>query len=329
LKFLIAGYGSIGRRHLNNLLALGERDILLFRTHHSTLHESEIKDILVETDLGAALSHQPDAVIIANPTALHLEVAIPAAEAGCSILMEKPISNHMDGIDKLRKVLDKGGGRFLTGFQFRFNPGLQQIDRWIKEGRIGKVISAYASWGEYLPAWHPWEDFRKSYTSRADLGGGVVNTLSHPLDYLRWILGDVEAVSALTSNKGLDLEVEDTAEITLKFASGALGNVHLDYIQRPPEHTLKIIGSEGTVTWDNATAIARLFSAKDGNWVEVPPPSGFERNHMFLAETQHFIEIVKRQASPLCTLEDGVAALQLAQAVYQSARDGCLVKFTR
>lgn len=329
MKFLIAGYGSIGRRHLNNLLALGERDILLFRTHHSTLQESEIKDILVENDLGAALSHQPDAVIIANPTALHLDVAIPAAEAGCSILMEKPISHQMDGIGELKAALKKGGGRFLTGFQFRFNPGLQQVEHWLKENKIGTVVSAHACWGEYLPAWHPWEDFRKSYTSRADLGGGVVNTLSHPLDYLHWFLGDVTEVSARTSNHGLNLEVEDTAEIVLRFASNGLANVHLDYMQRPPEHTLKIVGSEGTITWDNSTTVAKLYTAHDGRWQEVLPPAGFERNQMFLAETRHFIEVVKKQAEPLCTLDDGVAALKLAQAVYQSARDGCLVKFTR
>jgi predicted dehydrogenase len=329
MKFLIAGYGSIGRRHLNNLFALGEKDILLYRTHLSTLQENEIKNIPVEISLAAALAHKPDAVIIANPTALHLDVAIPAAEAGCSILMEKPISHQLDGIDELKAALKKGGGRFLTGFQFRFNPGLQQVDRWLKENKIGTVVSAHVCWGEYLPAWHPWEDYRKSYTSRADLGGGVVNTLSHPLDYLHWLLGDVAEVTASTSNHGLNLEVEDSAEINLRFSSGVLGNVHLDYLQRPPEHSLKIVGSEGTITWDNSTTVAKLYTAQDSLWQEALPPAGFERNQMFLAETRHFIEIVKKQSEPLCTLDDGVAALKLAQAVYQSARDGCLVKFTR
>jgi predicted dehydrogenase len=328
MKFLIAGYGSIGRRHLNNLIALGEKDLLLYRTHQSTLPDSEIKDIPVETSIEAALAHHPDGVIIANPTALHLDVAIPAAEAGCTILMEKPISHQLEGIDKLKKALEKGGGKFLTGFQFRFNPGLQQAEGWLKAGRIGRVISAHASWGEYLPAWHPWEDYRKSYTSRSDLGGGVVNTLSHPLDYMYWLLGKIESVGAVTSNLGLNLEVEDTADIEMRFTSGALGSVHLDYLQRPPEHTLKIVGSEGTITWDNATTVARLYSAQKGKWEEVQPPAGFERNVMFLEETRHFMEVVRGQADPLCTFEDGVAALELAQAVYKSARDGCLVKFT-
>ena len=116
MKFLIAGYGSIGRRHLNNLLALGEKDVLLYRTHRSTLSVDEIKDIPVETTIEAALAHKPDALVVANPTALHLDVAIPAAEAGCSMLMEKPISHQMDGIDRLQKALKSGDGRFVTGF---------------------------------------------------------------------------------------------------------------------------------------------------------------------------------------------------------------------
>ena len=87
MKFLIAGFGSIGRRHLNNLRDLGESDFVLYRTHHSTLPEDDIRGIPVETDLKVALANKPDAVIIANQTALHLDIAIPAAQAGCSILM--------------------------------------------------------------------------------------------------------------------------------------------------------------------------------------------------------------------------------------------------
>ncbi len=145
---------------------------------------------------------------------------------------------------------------------------------------------------------HPWEDYRKSYTSRADLGGGVVNTLSHPLDYLRWLLGYVDTISASTSNIGLQLEVEDTADIELRFLSGVLANVHLDYLQRPGEHTLKIVGSEGTILWDNATTTAKLYRASTGNWEEVSPPPGFERNAMFLDEMRHFIRWQKKKLNP-------------------------------
>ncbi len=327
MKTIIAGFGSIGRRHLNNLRALGETDILLLRTHHSTLSADEIRGIPVETDLSKALQHKPDAVVIANPTALHLEVAIPCADAGCSILMEKPISHSMDRVDELKKALQNGGGKFLTGFQFRYHPGLRQVKHWLADNRIGTVTSVKSHWGEYLPNWHPWEDYRSSYSAREDLGGGVVNTLSHPFDYLRWLLGDFQNLFAVTSCRGLNLPVEDTADIVCKFQSGICGNIHLDYIQRPPQHTLEITGEKGRITWDNSTGVSRRFDTENEVWEEFSPPPDFERNHLFLNEMAHFLNVAAGKETPYCTLEDGIAALQIALAVHRSAREGCLVKF--
>jgi len=327
MKFLIAGYGSIGRRHMNNLRAMGEQDILLLRSHHSTLPQDEIAGIPVETSLDAALAHQPDAVIIANPTALHLDVAIPCARAGCSILMEKPVSHSLERISELKDALAQGGGGFLTGFQFRFHPGLQQVKQWLEQNAIGTVTAVKSHWGEYLPGWHPWEDYRASYSARADLGGGVVNTLCHPLDYLRWMLGEVSELTAMTSNAGLNLPVEDTADILLRFERDVTANVHLDYLQRPGQHNLLITGTEGSITWDNSTGIATRFDPATNAWEQLEPPAGFERNHLFLAELAHFLRVANKCATSLCTLEDGIAALELTNAVHRAARDGCLVKF--
>jgi predicted dehydrogenase len=327
MKFLIAGFGSIGRRHLNNLKTLGETKLMLYRTHHSTLPLEEIGYTPVTYSLEAALAQQPDAVIISNPTSLHLEVAIPAARAGCSILMEKPVSDSFAGVDDLKRALKEGGGKFVTAFQFRFHPGLRQIKHWLEAGEIGKPLTAHAHWGEYMPGWHPWEDFRQSYAARKDLGGGVVNTLCHPIDYLRWMFGDAESLWAYTSTASeLKLEVEDTAEIGMQFKSGTLGTVHLDYLQRPGRHALEIIGDQGSLQWDNATGIARLYRASRNEWEEVLPPADFERNQLFLAEMAHFIRVVKGEETSGCTLEDGLAALKLTQAVHASAREGCLVK---
>ena len=326
MKFLIAGFGSIGRRHLNNLRQLGEQDILLYRTHHSTLDDSDLAEVAVETDLEAALAQHPQAVIIANPTALHLDVAIPAAQAGCHLLIEKPISHSMARIDWLEQALARSGARALVGFQFRFHPGLLKARELLRSDAIGQPVSARAHWGEYLPGWHPWEDYRQSYSARPDLGGGVILTLSHPLDYLRWLLGEVEALWAFTGNQGgLEIGVEDTVEIGLRFASGATGSVHLDYVQHPPQHTLQVIGTQGTLTWDNADGVTRLFRAQERAWEVYAPPADFERNALFLAEMGHFIQVARGEVEPACTLEDGKQALRLALAALESAREGRLV----
>jgi len=209
---------------------LGQEDILFYRSGKGQFENEELEGFVVESDFESALGHKPDAVIISNPTALHLELAIPAALAGCHLLLEKPISHNMDRIDELRNAVAKSGSRVLVGFQLRYHPALLKIAELLSSAELGDPLFGGAHWGEYLPDWHPWEDYRKSYTARNDLGGGVVLTLSHPFDYLRWLLGPVESVSGATQlSTELEIEVEDRADVILKHSSGALTSVHLDY----------------------------------------------------------------------------------------------------
>src|SRR5690349_15267208 len=317
MKFLIAGLGSIGRRHFRNLMALGEKDIVLLRRRKAMLPDDELIGYPVETDLQEALqNHKPEAVIVANPTSMHLEVAIPAAEVGCHILLEKPVSHSLGKLDVLQKTAEKSGSKILVGFQFRYHPALNKARELIQSGELGKLLTVHVHWGEYLPQWHPWEDYRQSYAARADLGGGVIVTLTHPLDYLRYLLGDVELLWSFNGHVSpLDINVEDVAEIGLKFSEGAVGGVHVNYFQRPPVHRLEIVGTNGTLRWDNADGILHFYrmAAAFGSFSDTPPapliesfspPEGFERNQLFLAQTRHFIEVVHGEKEPVCTLED-------------------------
>lgn len=341
MKFLIAGLGSIGRRHFRNLIALGEKDIVLLRTHKGTLPDDELAGYPVETELTEALGkHKPDAVIVANPTAMHLEVAIPAAEAGCHILLEKPVSHSLERLDILQKVAEKSGSKILVGFQFRYHPTLKKARELIQSNAIGKILTVHAHWGEYLPQWHPWEDYRQSYAARAELGGGVVITLTHPFDYLRYLLGEIEDLWSFNGHiSPLEIDVEDVAEIGLKFSNGAVGGVHVNYFQRPPVHRLEIVGSDGTLHWDNALGILHLYKlpAPFGSYSDQPPdpvaetffpPDGFERNQLFVAQTRHFIETARGKAEPVCSLDDGVMALRLALAASESQKTGRVIKMT-
>jgi len=320
MKFLIAGLGSIGRRHLRNLISLGEKDIILYRTNRSTLDLDEFSNLETFTDLNSALDHKPEAVIISNPTALHLDVAIPAAKSGCAILMEKPVSHNFDGIDGLKKALWSSESNLVMGFQFRYHPTLRKVVEWIKMGEIGKPLSFICQWGEYLPDWHPWEDYRQSYAAREDLGGGVVRTLCHPLDYLGWIFGEASVRWALTGKiSPLEIDVEDMAAIHLGFENGVEGCVMLDYFRRPPLHMLEISGSEGSIEWKNNTGAARIFRASRDEWETVLPPEGFERNDLFLEELRHFIRVARGEENSLCTLEDGIRTQKLVQQIYDLA----------
>ena len=292
--------------------------------------DDELSEFPVETDLRAALDHHPQAVIVSNPTSLHLDVAIPSAQAGCSLLLEKPISHSMDRVDELRQAQQYGGGEILLGYQFRFHPGLQRVAELLEEEAIGRPVSARATWGEYLPGWHPWEDYRHSYSARPELGGGVVLTLCHPLDYMSWLFGEVDSLWALAGSCGdLELPVEDTAEIAMRFQTGVLGSVHLDYNRRPASHHLEIVGTLGTIQWDNADGVTRVYRVSDQSWQVYAPPQEFERNEMFLAQMRHFLNVAHGQSKPLCSLEDGIRALELALGALESAQQGRMVKISQ
>ena len=324
MKFLIAGLGSIGRRHLNMLRELGQDDIVLYRTHQSTLDDEDLAGIPVKTDLRDALDLNPDAVVVANPTSLHMDIAIPVAEAGCHILLEKPISDDLSRVDELRKAAEKSGSRILVGFQFRYHPTLNKARELIQEGALGQILSAHSHWGEYLPNWHPWEDYRESYAARAVLGGGVIGTLTHPIDYMRYILGEIDEMVSLQGHVSpLELSgVEDVGEMGIKFKSGAIGAVHVNYFQRPPDHRLEIVGTKGTLRWNNADGTLHHYNMPDefGTWsanpaapihTKYPLPADFERNHLFVEQMAHFLEVVQGNAEPRCSLDDGVRAVEL------------------
>lgn len=326
MRFLIAGLGSIGQRHLANLIALGERDIILYRTYMGMLHNTDLERFPVEHTMEAALSHHPDAMIVSNPTRMHMDVAIQAARAGCHILLEKPIADSMEQVPEFIEAVRAGGGQVLVGYHFRFHPGLQQLRHLLEDEVIGQPVSAHAHWGEYLPGWHPWEDYRLSYSARADLGGGVILTLSHPLDYLRWILGEVAAIWSFTSHvTDLDIPVEAVAEIGLRFASGLLGSLHLDYCQQPASHHLEIVGTQGTIRWDNADGTVRVFRSSQTSWDDYLPPAGFDRNQLFLSQMRHFLEVMHSDVEPVCSLDDGVQALRLCLAAMKSQNEGRLI----
>jgi len=328
MKFLIAGLGSIGRRHFRNLIALGEKDIVLLRTRKATLPDDELVGYPVETDIHEALSkHKLDAVLVANPTALHLDIAIPAAQAGCAILLEKPISHSMKRLDELQSAVTKNGAKVLVAFQFRHHPGLLQVKKFIVDGEIGRVVSAHVHFGEYLPAWHPWEDYRQGYAARADLGGGVVLTQCHSLDYLPWLVDEVKSVWGMVDKiSDLEVDVDDTAKIGLRFVSGAMGSLHLDYNQQPPSHHLEVIGTKGSMQMDFSDGAVRIYRAEKKEWESYPLPAGWERNVMFMEEMKHFLAVVRGEVDPVCPLQDGVRVSKLIEAIRISSREGRLVQ---
>ena len=173
MKGLLVGYGSIGRRHLANLHALGVEEWAVVHTGMGTLPFEPPCPVTTYPDVLEALGHEePTFAVIANPTNLHVPAALACLQAGCHLLIEKPVSGSLDGLDALTSLAATSERQVLVGFQFRFHPALRRIRELLRGGAVGAALHARVVWGEHLPSWHPWEDWRGSYAARLDLGGG-------------------------------------------------------------------------------------------------------------------------------------------------------------
>jgi predicted dehydrogenase len=325
-RILIAGLGSIGRRHLGNLRQLGSDDILLYRTKPELVKEAP--EFPVFTDLGQALAAQPDVVIVSTPTAHHLEVALPAARAGCNLFIEKPLAHSWEGVEELLSVIQEQCLVALIGFDLRFDPGLCQVKTLLEEGCIGRVVAIQSQVGQYLPDWHPWEDYRQSSSASVDKGGGVVLDLIHELDYVSWLIGPISYLTCFADRiSGLEITTEDTAAILLRFDNGVIGTVHLDYIQRAPSRTCRVIGTEGTITWDYFAQTVRWYEVKKDVWQAFEYGS-FQRNDRFVAEMRHLLACLRGQELPKVDAIWGSRILKAALVAKESARTGSVCRVT-
>jgi predicted dehydrogenase len=277
--------------------------------------------------LDEALQQAYDFAIIATPSPHHIETATVLAKAGAHLFIEKPISDRLDGVDQVLAICRERQLTLLVGYPLRFNRPLKCVHAALQDRAIGRVLGFRAEVGQYLPDWRPQASYRDTVTARRNLGGGVLLELSHELDSARWLVGEVKAISAMATRiSNLDIDVDDWADVNVQFASGAVGHIHLDMVQRTPTRGCRVIGSDGTITWDSATNHARLFSAATRQWDELHPPAAVDGNQMYLDELKHFLACVRGDNQPAVTGEDGKRALQIALAAQASARDGRTVE---
>jgi predicted dehydrogenase len=318
---LLIGYGSIGRRHLTNLHALGVTDWAVVRSGAGALPFEPPGPVRTYTDLTAALeAERPTFAVVANPTALHLPTTLACVQQGCAVLVEKPVSHRVDGLVELAREAAAHTAPVLAGFQFRFDPGLRRVAELLAAQAAGAPIHVRASWGEYLPDWHPWEDFRTSYAARRDLGGGVHHTLCHPLDYLAMLFGHPTVEAAfLTEHGPLDLDVAEAADVRLRFDGGVTAEVHLDYWARPTKHEIEVVCTRGTIAWNYLAGELRIWSDDAGEWRSEPVPGIEARDELFAAEARHFLEVAAGRAAPACTLDDGIRVVELCAAIDASS----------
>ena len=328
VRFLVIGCGSIGKRHIENLRKLGVQDIIAFDVQSSRREEvRERFGVSVANSLARAWEYKPDVAVITVPTSLHIPLALQAAKHTCHLFIEKPLSHTMEGADELLREVKERGLVTLVGCNMRFHPGLMRVKELVDEGAVGKVVAARVEVGQYLPDWHPLEDYRHSYSARQDLGGGVVLDAIHEIDYIRWMLGVVETIACFAGKLSrLEIETEDTAAILLRFSSGAIGEIHMDYVQRVYGRTCQIIGDGGTIRWDYTTDEVQWYSADTREWQIFGNPSSWDPNQMYVDEMQHFLGCLAGKENSILDVIEGVRVLEVALAAKASARAGQIMR---
>lgn len=331
MKILIVGLGSIGRRHLKNLKEIKPSwDVAVLRHQQSAESQFEVINKFAARlfyNIDDALQWIPDAVVIANPAPMHLEVAFRFADGGSHLFIEKPIAIKIDGIEELIKKCREKNLVLMIGYMLRFFEPLCIVRNALEEGRIGSIHSIQISTGQYLPDWRPGQDYRTGVSARSDLGGGVIFELSHEIDYARWLGGEVSSVTAVSGRvSSLDIETEDNADIILRFKNGGIANIHVDMVDHATHRICRVVGSKGTIVWSSEEGDrVKIFSMGEKEWIDLRPASPVERNSIFIEEMRHFFYCIRSGSSPVVTGRDGLRVLEIALAAHRSSKEAVTV----
>lgn len=326
-KIAVIGCGSIGRRHIRNLLSLNWKDVVAYDKDPRKLSE-------VETEFGikgfASLSELSSlnlkAALVCTPNSLHVPIAHEVAKTGAHLFIEKPLSHNFDGVDNLLAAVNKQQLITMVGCNFKFHPSFKKMKAILESGMLGRVLSARCQFGQYLPDWHPWEDYRKGYSARTDLGGGILLD-SHEFDYMQWFLGDVAQLFCFADKvSSLEIDTEDTAEVLLKFQSGTIAEIHLDYTQRAYQRDYEFFGENGTLKWDFQDRSVQLYLSNTQKWEIFEEPANYNLNAMYKEQIQHFLYSIENKTKTITDIFTAYRTLKLIMAAKESAKDGQLKK---
>ena len=320
---LVVGGGSIGKRHLKNLLASG-RSAGVVETREDRRAEiaSRLPAVRIFASLDEALGAERfETGFICVPTASHMPPALLLAKAGAHIFMEKPVSHSLDGIPELLEALQSRSLVGMTGFCMRFFQPLQKAKALLEAGAVGRIVTARSFTGVYLPDWHPYEDYRSFYMAKKEQGGGVLLDECHAFDWMQWLCGPIEGlVSVVATLSDLEVTTDDVCETIVRFQGGAVGSIHLDMVDRSARSEVEIIGTRSTLLVDLEGHTVRLYDHAARTWETWSFEPAYDR--MYVDELEHFFGCVARREPPQVDLAAGYRVQRILDACARSSASG-------
>jgi predicted dehydrogenase len=321
---LIVGAGSVGKRHLKNFVGLGCR-VSAIDPRPDRLQEAENTAPLEARfpTLEDALNshHRYEGLVICSPPKFHVEAANVGLDLELPVFLEKPVSPSAASAAPLVARANTGTVPVLVGYTYRWWPALGQLRLRLQSGAIGRPLHVKCVMSAHLSDWHPWERYQDFFMASAELGGGALLDESHFIDLMLWFFGSPIAVWGKVERlSGLEIETDDNVDAVLEYPGALRIYVHLDLFGRPHEKFITITGEEGTLHWSFTPNQIREAHGWEPSWADTT--FGGERNDMFVAAAQEFLQVVDRRTTPSCTLEDGYRVLEVLDAIRQSSATG-------
>jgi predicted dehydrogenase len=323
-QVLVCGAGSIGRRHIANLLRLGA-EVYVWRARRELLDDiARDFPVKVCTDLPNAIA-DVDAVVVATATDQHVAIAAETLKARRALFIEKPISHDWVGVDDLRSLAE---GRIVeVGCQFRAHPNLIALAHKLGQAEYGRPLTYRLAMGYRLDAWRPSQDYLQSYSANSARGGGALFDLIHQIDIALWLFGPAVGVQAVLAKLGdLNIRGDDVANLLLTHKNDVTGHIQLDMASPEYRCEAEVMTSNAIFHWANSDGTLCHRSPKGETRVD-SVPKGFERNDLFLTHMAHWLKRMDNpMLLPLCSFEDGIAALRVALGAREANSLGKTVK---
>ncbi len=315
----VVGLGSIGNRHMYNLLNLGIKKLYVVRrlgSPNNQFHPPE--NVIVTSTLEKAIAEDVvDFVVVSNPSALHAATATEAIQNGCHVLIEKPLGGSLGRQEtELLAAAEKSQSVCAMAYCMRYHLAYLTAKNYVDDGRIGRVLYAKAWFEGYLPDWHPWEDYNKSYAALVDQGGGVLRTLDHELDFMNWVLGPaLRATGKAVNTGGIGIEADDLAMYSMEHPNQVHSQVTAAFCRRPQSRGFCFVGTAGQLQFDWQTGLLKL-THKDGGESIVAEAGQTETNQMYVDLMRDFLlDIVDTTQKRSAPLEAGLHSLRIIEQI--------------
>ena len=328
---LMIGSGSIGQRHIRNLKRIGINNITTLRSKKG--HYKKLPKELGVTEIGSwdeVKNIKFDIAIISNPTSLHLEAASNVSKYVKGVFIEKPLSSSLGKCQELIDSLHAKQVISFVGHNLMFHPIIKNIIKFYEENDVGEIINIQCQAGQWLPDWHPYEDYTKAYYARKDLGGGVALSLIHEIHLALELAGlPTHVFGEITEYQQLNLDVDVCSDLMIKHKSGAVSQVHLDFLQMPSHRSGLVTFERAWLSYDFSKMEITVQNINEEPY-ELFKNSDYDPNKMYIDELKEFVRMVeegrvKHKFDALSSLE----SLKVVEGLFKSDETGKRIEIER